>query len=300
MRGERKATGGGGIVKGNMRIGGREFQTMGHTYVMGILNVTPDSFSDGGKWNDRDRALGRVEEMVRQGADIIDIGGESTRPGYTPVPPEEEIARTAPVIEAVKARFDVPVSLDTSKAEVALAGVQAGADLINDIWGLKRDEKMAGVIKESGRPCCLMHNRENADYIDFMQEVAADLAESLRLAEKAGIGEDRIILDPGVGFAKSYEQNLEILNCLEELKLFGRPLLLGCSRKSVIGLTLDLPAEQRLEGTLATTVIGVIKGCMFVRVHDVQENVRAVRMTEAVLTGGRSDVRRYGKGRNQD
>lgn len=283
-------------MKGNMRIGGREFQTTGHTYVMGILNVTPDSFSDGGKWNDRDRALRRVEEMVRQGADIIDIGGESTRPGYTPVPPEEEIARTAPVIEAVKARFDVPVSLDTSKAEVALAGVQAGADLINDIWGLKRDEKMAGVIKDSGLPCCLMHNRENADYIDFMQEVASDLAESLRLAEKAGIGEDRIILDPGVGFAKSYEQNLEILNCLEELKPFGCPLLLGCSRKSVIGLTLDLPAEQRLEGTLATTVIGVIKGCMFVRVHDVQENVRAVRMTEAVLTGGRSDVRRYGKG----
>lgn len=283
-------------MKGNMRIGDREFQTTGHTYVMGILNVTPDSFSDGGKWNDRDRALRRVEEMVRQGADIIDIGGESTRPGYTPVPPEEEIARTAPVIEAVKARFDVPVSLDTSKAEVALAGVQAGADLINDIWGLKRDEKMAGVIKDSGLPCCLMHNRENADYIDFMQEVASDLAESLRLAEKAGIGEDRIILDPGVGFAKSYEQNLEILNCLEELKPFGCPLLLGCSRKSVIGLTLDLPAEQRLEGTLATTVIGVIKGCMFVRVHDVQENVRAVRMTEAVLTGGRSDVRRYGKG----
>lgn len=270
-----------------MRIGGKEFQATGHTYVMGILNMTPDSFSDGGKWNDRDRALARVEEMVRQGADMIDIGGESTRPGYSPVSPEEEIGRTAPVIEAVKARFDVPVSLDTRKAAVALAGVQAGADLINDIWGLKQDDKMADVIQKSGLPCCLMHNRRNGDYHDFMQDVAADLAESLDLAVKAGIPEDRIILDPGVGFAKSYEQNLEVINCLEELKLLGCPLLLGCSRKSVIGMTLGLPAEQRLEGTLAATVIGVIKGCMFVRVHDIQENVRIIRMTEAILKGGR-------------
>lgn len=271
-----------------MKIGSREFQTKGHTYVMGILNATPDSFSDGGRWNDRDRALKRVEEMVMQGADLIDIGGESTRPGYTPVETEEEIARTAPVIEAVKARFDVPVSLDTCKSKVALAGIQAGADLINDIWGLKQDEKMAAVISESGLPCCLMHNRQKAEYENFMQEAAADLAETLRLAEKAGIGEDRIILDPGIGFAKSYEQNLEMINCLEELQVLGCPLLLGCSRKSVIGLTLDLPADQRLEGTLATTVIGVIKGCMFVRVHDIQENVRAVRMTEAILRGGRN------------
>lgn len=275
-------------MKNKMKIGNRDFQTRGHTYVMGILNVTPDSFSDGGKWNDRDRALRRVEEMVEQGADIVDIGGESTRPGYTTVQAGEEIARTAPVIEAVKARFDVPVSLDTCKAEVALAGIRAGADLINDIWGLKHDEKMAGIIQESGLPCCLMHNRENADYLDFMQDVAADLAETVRLAEKAGIADDRIILDPGVGFAKSYEQNLEVINCLEELKVLGYPILLGCSRKSVIGLTLDLPADQRVEGTLATTVIGVMKGCMFVRVHDVQENVRAVRMTEAILRGGRT------------
>lgn len=270
-----------------MRIGSKEFQTEGHTYVMGILNVTPDSFSDGGKWNDRDRALRHVEEMVEQGADLIDVGGESTRPGYTPVGEEEEIARTAPIIRAVKEHFDVPVSLDTWKAEVARAGIQAGADLINDIWGLKKDGEMAEVIAESGLPCCLMHNRQNVEYHSFMQEVAADLAETIRLAEEAGIGDDRIILDPGVGFAKSCEQNLEIINCLEELKVFGYPLLLGCSRKSVIGLTLDLPLEQRLEGTLATTVVGVMKGCMFVRVHDVRENVRAVRMTEAILRGGR-------------
>lgn len=270
-----------------MKIGNREFQTQGHTYVMGILNVTPDSFSDGGKWNDRDSALRHVEEMLEQGADIIDIGGESTRPGYTTVPDEEEIARTAPVIEAVKVRFDVPVSLDTCKAKVALAGICAGADLINDIWGLKYDKKMAGVIADGGLPCCLMHNRQNPDYHDFMQDVAADLAGTLHLAEKAGIADDKIILDPGVGFAKSYEQNLEVINCLEELKVFGRPMLLGCSRKSVIGLTLDLPADQRVEGTLVTTVMAVMKGCMFVRVHDIRENVRAIRMTEAILKGGR-------------
>ena len=270
-----------------MKIGDKEFQTQGHTYVMGILNVTPDSFSDGGKWNDRDKALRHVEEMVAQGVDVIDVGGESTRPGYTLISDEEEISRVVPVIEAIKERFDVPVSLDTYKSAVAQAGIQAGADLINDIWGLKYDDKMAAVIAKSGLPCCLMHNRKNTDYQDFMQDVAADLAETIRLAENAGIADERIIIDPGVGFAKSYEQNLEIINCLEELNMFGYPLLLGCSRKSVIGLTLDLPADQRIEGTLVTTVMGVLKGCMFVRVHDVLENVRAIKMAEAILRGGR-------------
>ena len=271
-----------------MKIGNREFQTEGHTYVMGILNVTPDSFSDGGKWNDRDRALKHVEEMLEQGADLIDIGGESTRLGYTLLPDDEEIARVVPMIEAVKENFDVPVSLDTYKSKVALAGIKAGADLINDIWGLKYDDKIASVIAESGLPCCLMHNRKNKDYGDFMQDVAADLAESVHLAELAGIHDDRIILDPGVGFAKSYEQNLEVINSLEELRVLGYPLLLGCSRKSVIGLTLDLPADRRMEGTLVTTVLAVVKGCMFVRVHDVGENVRAIKMAEAILRGGRS------------
>ncbi len=271
-----------------MKIGNREFQTEGHTYVMGILNVTPDSFSDGGKWNDRDRALKHVEEMLEQGADLIDIGGESTRPGYTLLPDDEEIARVVPMIEAVKENFDVPVSLDTYKSKVALAGIEAGADLINDIWGLKYDDNIASVIAEIGLPCCLMHNRKNKDYGDFMQDVAADLAESVHLAELAGIHDDRIILDPGVGFAKSYEQNLEVINSLEELRVLGYPLLLGCSRKSVIGLTLDLPADRRMEGTLVTTVLAVVKGCMFVRVHDVGENVRAIKMAEAILRGGRS------------
>lgn len=270
-----------------MKIGNKEFQTKGHTYVMGILNVTPDSFSDGGKWNDRDAALKHVETMIGEGADIIDVGGESTRPGYTRLSDEEEIARVVPVIEAIKSNFDIPISLDTYKGAVAEAGIKAGADLINDIWGLKYDDKIASVISAGNVPCCLMHNRKSAEYVDFMQDVATDLAETIHLAERAGISDEKIILDPGVGFAKSYEQNLEIINCLEQLNMFGYPLLLGCSRKSVIGLTLDLPTQERLEGTLVTTVLAVMKGCMFVRVHDVKENVRAIQMTEAILRGGR-------------
>ncbi len=266
-----------------MRIGNREFRTKGHTYVMGILNITPDSFSDGGKWNEKDKALRHVEEMLAEGADLIDVGGESTRPGYTLLPEEEEIARVVPVIEAVKKAFDVPVSLDTYKSGVATAGIAAGADLINDVWGLKYDADMAKVIAGSELPCCLMHNRKSTEYRSLVDDVATELKESLQLAERAGIARDRIILDPGIGFGKTCEQNLKILRHLDAIQISEYPLLLGCSRKSVIGLTLDLPVEQRLEGTLATTVLGVMKGCMFVRVHDVKENVRAVKMTEAIL-----------------
>lgn len=266
-----------------MQIGNRDFKVSGKTYVMGILNVTPDSFSDGGKWNRMDAALAHVEEMLKDGMDVLDIGGESTRPGYTLLSDEEETERVVPVIEAVKARFDVPVSLDTYKSRVAQAGIEAGADLINDIWGLKYDGQMAKVIAESGLPCCLMHNRKDTDYRSFMQDVAADLADCLHLAECARIPQDKIILDPGVGFAKSYEQNLQVINNMEQLHVLGCPILLGTSRKSVIGLTLDLPASERLEGTLVTTVMAVMKGCMFVRVHDVKENVRAIRMAEAIL-----------------
>lgn len=270
-----------------MKIGNREFKTKEHTYVMGILNITPDSFSDGGRWNDPDNALRHVEEMIAAGMDILDIGGESTRPGYTLLSDEEEIARVTPVIESVKQRFDIPISLDTYKSKVAYTGIQAGADMINDIWGLKYDEKIAGVISESDLPCCLMHNRREADYQNFVQDVAADLAETIHIAKNAGIPDDKIILDPGVGFGKTYEENLKIINCMEELHKLGYPLLLGCSRKSVIGLTLDLPTDQRLEGTLATTVLAVIKGCAFVRVHDVKENVRAIKMAEAIIRSGR-------------
>lgn len=180
-----------------MEIGSRVFEEQGRTYIMGILNVTPDSFSDGGRWNDRDKALYHVEEMLKDGMDILDIGGESTRPGYTQLTDEEEIARVVPVIEAVKRRFDVPVSLDTYKGAVAAAGIAAGVDLLNDIWGLKYDDTMAAVIAKSGISCCLMHNRKEAVYTDFMQDMAADLAESLHLAEAAGIRQEQIILDPG-------------------------------------------------------------------------------------------------------
>lgn len=266
-----------------MRIGQKEFDTANHTYVMGILNVTPDSFSDGGKWNNMDGALFHTEEMIEAGADIIDIGGESTRPGYSLLTEEEEAARVIPVIEAMKKRFDIPLSLDTYKSSVALSGIEAGADMINDIWGLKYDGRMGEVIAKSGLPCCLMHNRRDKDYGNFMEDVAEDLRGTLRLAEAAGIGKEKIILDPGVGFAKSYEQNLEVVRGLGELGRLGLPLLLGCSRKSVIGLSLDLPADQRIEGTLVTTVFGVMAGCMFVRVHDVRENIRAIRMAEAIL-----------------
>lgn len=266
-----------------MRIGNKAFRRNGKTYVVGILNVTPDSFSDGGKWNDRDKALRHVADMLQEGADIVDVGGESTRPGYARLSEQEETERVVPVIEAIKSRFDIPVSLDTYKSSVAKAGIAAGADMINDIMGLKYDGGMAQIIAESNSACCLMHNREEAVYDRFMEDVLLDLSESVRLAEEAGIAEDRIILDPGVGFGKTYEQNLEILDCLEQLHAFGYPLLLGCSRKSVIGLTLGLPVYDRLEGTLATTVMAVMKGCSFVRVHDVRENARAIRMTEAVL-----------------
>ena len=266
-----------------MKIGNREFDVNNHTYVMGILNVTPDSFSDGGKFNDMDRALFHVEEMIAEGMDILDIGGESTRPGYTVLSVQEETDRVIPVIEAVKKRFDIPISLDTCKGAVAKAGIQAGTDLINDIWGLKYDDTMAGVIAEAGLPCCLMHNKEKAEYNNFLVDMLAETQECVNIARRAGISDEKIILDPGIGFGKTYEMNLEAMNHLELFQHLGFPVLLGTSRKSMIGLALDLPVDQRVEGTIATSVIGVMKGCAFVRVHDVKENKRAVQMTEAIL-----------------
>ena len=266
-----------------MLIGNRNFETGNHTYVMGILNVTPDSFSDGGNYTQIDKALFHVEEMIRDGADIIDVGGESTRPGYEQISEEEEIARVVPVIEQIKSRFDIPLSLDTYKASVADAGIRAGIDLINDIWGLKADADMAAVIAKSGLPCCLMHNRKEAVYQNYIADVLADLEDSLEIAERAGIARENIMLDPGIGFAKTYEQNLLLLQQLEAMHSFGCPILLGTSRKSVIGLTLNVPATERVTGTVATTVMGVMKGCSFVRVHDIKENVEAIKMTEAVL-----------------
>lgn len=264
-----------------MIIGNREFEK--HTYIMGILNVTPDSFSDGGRFNDIDRALEHAEKLIKDGADIIDIGGESTRPCYTRISDSEEIERVVPVIEKVKQNFDIPISIDTYKSAVASEAVSAGADMINDIWGLKYDDNMAKLISETGVACCLMHNRKTAQYNSFVEDVLNDLRETVEIARGAGIHEDKIVLDPGIGFAKSYEENLIMTNNLERMHEIGYPILLGTSRKSMIGLTLNLPSDQRVEGTIATTVIAVIKGCRFVRVHDVLENKRAVTMTEAII-----------------
>lgn len=299
-----------------MIIGNRDFDLKNECYIMGILNVTPDSFSDGGKWNSVDAALKHTEKMISDGCDILDIGGESTRPGHVQISDEEEIERVAPVIEAVKNNFDVPVSLDTYKSRVAAAGISAGADMINDIWALQyellneknnenSDEKsslspMGRLIAESGVPCVLMHNRVKATYTDFLKDVENDLIRCVDAAIGAGIDRDKIILDPGIGFGKTYEQNLQLMNDLQIMNNIyagecrseengpseGFPWLLGTSRKSMIGLALDLPADERLEGTLVTTVLGVMAGCSIIRVHDVKENLRAVRMTQAILGSG--------------
>ena len=267
----------------DMRIGGKEFDLKKNTYIMGILNVTPDSFSDGGRYDGLDRAIEHAKQMIQEGVDIIDVGGESTRPGHVQITEEKEIARVVPVIRKLKEEFDIPVSIDTYKSAVAAAAIEAGADLVNDIWGLKYDSKMAGLIAKTGVACCLMHNRENTDYQNFLADFMDDMKECVKIAKDAGIADDRIILDPGVGFGKTYEMNLEIIDKLEIMKELGYPVLLGTSRKSVIGLTLDLPVEEREEGTMVTTVYGVQKGCAFVRVHDVEKNKRAIRMTRALM-----------------
>ena len=273
----------------NMKIGNRNFDTDNHCYIMGILNVTPDSFSDGGRFDQLDAALSHAGQMIEEGADVIDVGGESTRPGHQQITDEKEIARVVPVIEAVKKNYDVPVSIDTYKSSVAEAALQAGADLVNDIWGFKYDPKMAEVTARHDAACCLMHNRKEAVYGDFLQDVISDMKECLELADDAGVAPGKILLDPGVGFAKSLEQNLQITKHVDLLKALGCPVLLGTSRKSMIGLSLDLPVDQRVEGTLATTVVGVMKGCGFVRVHDIRENKRVIQMTEAILKSDNVD-----------
>lgn len=265
-----------------MIIGNQEFLEEGHTYVMGILNVTPDSFSDGGRYNHLDAALKHTDQMIKDGAAIIDVGGESTRPGHEKITDQEEIDRILPVIEKIKQEFSVPVSLDTYKAAVAKEGIQAGADLLNDIWGLQYDPAMGKIVADSGVAYCLMHNRDK-----ITEEMDADLfigqmKEDAKRALDAGIKKERIILDPGVGFAKTQEQNLMTIANLDRLKALGYPVLLGTSRKSVIGYVLDVPTDKRLVGTLATSAVAVQTGCMFVRVHDVKENVELIQMLERI------------------
>lgn len=255
------------------------------TVVMGILNITPDSFSDGGKYRRIEAALARAEEMIRDGAKIIDIGGESTRPGHAPVSLDEELERIVPIIEAITSKLKCAVSIDTYKAGVAEAAMKAGAHIINDVWGAKREPKIAEVAAKYDAPIILTHNREVAEYKGrLIDEVVADLEECVDIALQAGVTRENIWLDPGIGFAKDTLQNIVVMQGLQEISNMGYPLLLGTSRKSLIGSVLDLPVEERLEGTSATVCYGIEKGCHIVRVHDVKEIARATEMMD-VLTG---------------
>lgn len=265
-----------------MIIGNKNFDTKNNCYIMGILNVTPDSFSDGGKYNSIDKALFRVEKMIKDGSDIIDIGGESTRPNHTKISSAEEIERVAPIIKKIKENFDIPLSLDSYKADVIEANLNQ-IDLINDIWGLKYDPKMALLIAKSKLPCCLMHNRKDNNYTNFFEDFLKDMNDTLALAKKAGINKDQIILDAGVGFQKSYNQNLEVINKTEKLVELAYPVMIATSRKSVIGLTVDKPVKERIYGTIATTVVGIMKGASFIRVHEINENYDAIKMTKSIL-----------------
>ncbi len=272
------------------------------TYIMGILNITPDSFSGDGLLQESDRvaaALARARQMLAEGADILDLGGESTRPGSQPTPAEEELQRVIPVVRALRAETDAVISIDTSKAVVAEAALAAGADIVNDVWGLRLDPDMARVVADAGAPVILMHNRSNPKqatidpelggryvgvaYNNLIEDVKRELGISLEIAHRAGIPDDRIILDPGLGFGKTVEQNLELIDRLDEIRAMGYPLLLGASRKSFIGYTLNLPPDQRAEGTAAITAIGIDRGADIVRVHDVRINARVARMTDAIV-----------------
>lgn len=266
-----------------MVIGNKTFVMGERTFVMGILNVTPDSFSDGGKYNEVELAVKRAEMLIKDGADIIDIGGESTRPNSEDIDGREEIKRVLPIIKAIKERFDIPISIDTYKAKTAEEAILAGADMINDVWGFKKDINMAKVAAQYNVPCILMHNREAVPYNELMKDILMDLIDSINIALEAGVKRENIIVDPGIGFGKNYEENLMVMNNLEKIKNMGFPMLLGTSRKSMIGNALELPVDKRVEGTLATTVIGIMKGCEFVRVHDVLENKRACIMTDKIL-----------------
>ncbi|PKR77521.1 dihydropteroate synthase [Halalkalibacillus sediminis] len=256
------------------------------TLVMGILNVTPDSFSDGGQFTEMETALNQVDQMINDGADIIDVGGESTRPGHEPVSEDEEIQRVIPIIQAIRERSSVPISIDTYKAKTAKAAVEAGATIINDVWGAKREPEIAQVAKDYQVPIILMHNQEGTSYEDIIEDMKKSLLESVNLAKSYGVEDQHIILDPGIGFGKTWEQNLLVMRRLNELKTLGYPLLLGTSRKSLIGRVLDLPVEERLEGTLATLCYGVQQGVEIVRVHDVKEAKRTVRMMDAMIGKG--------------
>lgn len=256
------------------------------TLIMGILNVTPDSFSDGGKFNEIESAVEHAKEMVANGADMIDIGGESTRPGFATVSVEEEVNRVVPIIKALLKHVNVPISVDTYKAEVAKQAIEAGAHIINDIWGAKADEDMANVAAKHNVPIILMHNRQDRNYQLFIRDVLNDLFESISIVKNAGVKDENIILDPGIGFAKDYKENILMMQNLDKLVMLGYPVLLATSRKTMIGQALELPVNERMEGTGATICYGIQKGCQLIRVHDVKEMSRMAKMMDAMMDKG--------------
>lgn len=290
--------------RGQVRIRETEFTWGRRTYIMGIINLTPDSFSgDGvlasGTQDWIERAVAHAEELVAGGADILDVGGESTRPGSQPTPAEEEYRRVIPLITRLRSRTNVPISIDTYKAEIARAALDAGADLVNDVWGLRMDPEMKRVIADRGVPIVIMHNRSRpkdaaqterlggryvgVEYGDLLGDIIRELRAQIELGRDAGIRDGQIIVDPGIGFGKTVEQNLELVNRLDELRVLGYPILLGPSRKGFIGYTLDLPAAERLEGTAATVAVGIVRGADILRVHDVKPMTRVARMTDAIV-----------------
>lgn len=255
----------------------------GRTLIMGILNATPDSFSDGGRFDQVDAAVERAKQMAEEGADMIDIGGESTRPGHAAVPLEEELRRIIPVIRAVHEAVKLPISVDTYKAEAARQALDAGAHIINDVWGFRREPEIAKVAAEFGCPVVLMHNRQARDYADFVPDVLDDLRASVQVAKQAGVSEQDIWLDPGIGFAKDYDDNVELMGRLDEIAALGYPVLLGTSRKTFIRKTLDVTADDAVEGTGATVALGIAQGCQVVRVHDIKQMKRVAAMTDAIV-----------------
>ncbi|KNF09201.1 dihydropteroate synthase FolP [Gottschalkia purinilytica] len=270
----------------NVKCGDYELNLGTKTYVMGILNITPDSFSDGGNFFELENAIKHAKEMIEEGADIIDVGGESTRPGSEEVSAEDELERVLPVVKRLAKEVKAPISVDTYKAIVADKVLEAGAHIINDIWGLQKDPDMANVVAKYNVPVVIMHNQIGTEYKnDIMEEICRFLRKSIDIALKAGIKPENIILDPGIGFGKTSEQNMEVMARLGELNDLGYPILLGTSRKSMIGKILDLPSEERVEGTIATSVMGVIQASDIVRVHDIKENVRAIKVTDAIVRG---------------
>lgn len=259
------------------------------TMIMGILNVTPDSFSDGGQYNHIEKAVLHAQNMVENGADIIDVGGESTRPGHAAVSAEEELNRVIPIIKALTEHINVPISIDTYKAEVAKQAIEAGAHIINDVWGAKADKSMAQVAADYNVPIILMHNRPERNYQMFIRDVMNDLFESINIVKQAGVKDENIILDPGIGFAKDYHENIQMMQHLDLLTALGYPVLLATSRKTMIGQALDLPVNERMEGTGATICYGIQKGCQIIRVHDVKEMSRMAKMMDALMGKGVSN-----------